>query len=145
MPDADDNMDLTRATVRLQVPFHDLDPMQVVWHGNYFKYFGQARLALFQQAGLAHLYKPDPDAEWLYPVVRSEVKHVRPLRLLDEFSVTALLKEAKYKIVIDFEVRLAADDKICTRARTQQVAISGKDFALGFEIPAEVRRGFGLE
>ena len=21
------------------VPFHDLDPMQIMWHGNYLKYF----------------------------------------------------------------------------------------------------------
>ncbi len=25
------------------LPFHDLDPMRVVWHGNYMKYFEIAR------------------------------------------------------------------------------------------------------
>jgi len=140
-----DDRDLTTAVVKSRVLFHDLDMMQVVWHGNYFKYFGEARLALFEQAGLESLYQPDPDAEWLYPVVRSEVKHVRPLRFMDEFTITARLKEAKYKIVIDFEIRKQPEDVVCTRATTQQVAISGKDFSLSFSIPEYVRRAFGLE
>ncbi len=38
--------------VRLTVPFHDLDPMRVVWHGNYLKYFDIARFALFRKAGV---------------------------------------------------------------------------------------------
>lgn len=25
-----------------RVPFYDLDPMQIVWHGNYFNYFENA-------------------------------------------------------------------------------------------------------
>ena len=37
--------------IRLSVPFHDLDPMDVVWHGNYLKYFDMARFALFREAG----------------------------------------------------------------------------------------------
>ncbi len=35
-------------SVRLRVPFYHVDPMQVVWHGNYFKYFEAARDALFE-------------------------------------------------------------------------------------------------
>ena len=35
-----------------RVPFHDLDPLQIVWHGNYLKYFDIARFGLFKQAGL---------------------------------------------------------------------------------------------
>ena len=31
------------AEVSFQVPFHDVDAMQVVWHGNYLKYFELAR------------------------------------------------------------------------------------------------------
>jgi acyl-CoA thioesterase FadM len=34
------------------VPFHDLDPMQIMWHGNYLKYFDMTRSALFADAGV---------------------------------------------------------------------------------------------
>ena len=37
---------------RLKVPFHDADPMQVVWHGNYIKYFEIARDGLLDEAGV---------------------------------------------------------------------------------------------
>ena len=33
--------------IRMRVPFHDLDPMQVVWHGNDFEVFDVARFGLF--------------------------------------------------------------------------------------------------
>ena len=35
--------------ITLAPAFHDCDPMQVVWHGNYFKYFEIARCALLQR------------------------------------------------------------------------------------------------
>ena len=36
------------ATVDLSPAFHDLDPMEVVWHGNYIKCLELARCALLQ-------------------------------------------------------------------------------------------------
>ena len=37
------------AEIELSPAFHDCDPMHVVWHGNYFKYFEIARCALLQR------------------------------------------------------------------------------------------------
>jgi acyl-CoA thioester hydrolase len=34
-------------SVRLTIPFHDCDPLSVVWHGRYFEYFELARTELF--------------------------------------------------------------------------------------------------
>ena len=33
----------------LEIPFYDLDPMNVVWHGNYVKYLEAARCEMFRQ------------------------------------------------------------------------------------------------
>ena len=38
--------------VRMKVPFFDADPMQIVWHGNYLKYFDIARSELFDALGI---------------------------------------------------------------------------------------------
>lgn len=35
-----------QAEVEIQVPFFDVDSMDVVWHGHYIKYFEVARCAL---------------------------------------------------------------------------------------------------
>ena len=32
-----------------KVAFYELDPMQIVWHGNYYKYFEDARSALLRR------------------------------------------------------------------------------------------------
>ena len=37
-----------KAEVEIQVPFHDVDGMHVVWHGQYYKYFEVARTKLLQ-------------------------------------------------------------------------------------------------
>ena len=37
--------------VTLKVPFYDLDPMQIVWHGHYLKYFDIARSELLRPPG----------------------------------------------------------------------------------------------
>ena len=38
-----------RVSVELEVPFHDLDPMRIVWHGNYYKYVEISRTALMRE------------------------------------------------------------------------------------------------
>ena len=37
------------ASVDVEVPFHDVDAMQVAWHGHYVKYFELARCALLRR------------------------------------------------------------------------------------------------
>jgi len=54
MTDSNDN---TSCDIRLTVPFHDLDPMNMVWHGNYLKYFDVARFALFDKCGIETVMK----------------------------------------------------------------------------------------
>lgn len=40
-------------TVEHTVAFHELDPMNVVWHGNYVNFFELARAALLDKIGLS--------------------------------------------------------------------------------------------
>ncbi|WP_343034423.1 hypothetical protein [Candidatus Methylobacter favarea] len=37
---------LHHTAVDIEIPFHDIDMMEVVWHGHYAKYFESARCAL---------------------------------------------------------------------------------------------------
>ena len=36
-------------SVEIEIPFHDVDMMEVAWHGHYVKYFEIARCALLDQ------------------------------------------------------------------------------------------------
>lgn len=126
------------ARVRLKVAFYDLDPMNIVWHGNYFKYFERARQALFDAAGL-DLYKPDAMSGCVFPIIRSQVKHIRPLRHRDEFDCIARVTDANIKLVVDFEIRLLNSGELCTKARSEQVAVRVSDGALELSLPDSVK------
>ncbi|RTZ95442.1 MAG: acyl-CoA thioesterase [Deltaproteobacteria bacterium] len=124
--------------ITLQVPFHDLDPMQVVWHGNYYKYFDLARFELFHQSGI-ELYGLYKKTGLLLPITRTNCKHIASLSYGDEFTCTASLIEAHIKIVIDFEIRRIADNILCATARGEQVAVQMPEKELLLEIPEYIR------
>lgn len=128
--------------IELVVPFHDLDPMQIVWHGNYFKYFDQARFALFYQVGV-DLYQYFKETHCLFPIVKTATKHIIPLRYRDQFGCRATVAEARAKIVLDFEIRRIPSGEVCTRARSEQVAVRHPEMEMEFQIPADVRRALG--
>src|ERR1700761_7909922 len=75
------------ADVVIKAQFHDLDPMQVVWHGNYVRYLEQARCALLDRIGYNY---PEMEASgFAWPVVDLRVKYVRPVRVAQEIVVGA--------------------------------------------------------
>jgi acyl-CoA thioester hydrolase len=126
-----------------RVAFYDLDPMQIVWHGNYFNYFEDARRALFADRGI-DFHEFYTRSQCLFPIIRTASKHIYPLRYGDEFTCKATLLEAKTKIVVDFEIRLKADRKLCTRGRTEQVAVKAPEMEIMFNIPEEIRKALGF-
>jgi acyl-CoA thioester hydrolase len=119
--------------IQMKVPFHDLDPMQVVWHGNYFKYFDVTRFGLFESVGV-DLYGYLESRQMLFPITRASIKHILPLRFDDVFVCRATVTEARYKIAMDFEIR----------GKGEQVAVKLPDMALEFEIPPEITRALGF-
>lgn len=126
-----------------RIPFHDLDPLQIVWHGNYLKYFDIARFGLFKQAGL-DLYQYFLDRQLIFPVTRSSAKHIVPLRYDDEFVCRATVTEAVYKIAMSFEIRLAVNGQICSRGKSEQVAVKMPEMVMQFEVPGEVTAALGF-
>lgn len=133
-----------RFEIKMKVAFHDLDPMQVVWHGNYMKYFDVARFGLFNQVGI-DLYDYMVTKKYVFPVTRSSIKHIAPLKPFDEFICRATVTEAMYKIAMDFEIRLAEDGRLCTRGNSEQLAVRYPEMEMEFEVPKDIRQAFGFE
>ena len=131
---------------KLTVPFHDLDPMHIVWHGNYFKYFDIARFGLFSSAGI-DLYEFYKKTNYLFPLTKTSTKHIIPLQYNDAFTCKATVIEAQIKIVIDFEIRRPGrsdSGEVCTKGRGEQVAVKYPEMEIMFEIPVEIRRALGF-
>ena len=126
-------------SVRLKVPYYDVDIMQIVWNGNYLKYFEVARQALFRECGL-DLHRYMDEKKYVFPVIRSTIKHIRPLRWDDEFICTAVLKEARVKIVLDFEIKLISNGQVCAKGQSEQVALLVPEMEMAFRIPEEIQK-----
>lgn len=73
------------AEVELQVQFFDLDPMEIVWHGNYVRYLETARCALLDSIG--YNYPQMKESGYAWPVIDLHLRYVKPAVFLDRKSV----------------------------------------------------------
>lgn len=121
------------AVVELTVPFHDLDPMQVVWHGNYFRYLEIAREALLNQFDYG--YRQMHASGYMWPVVDAQIKYRAALTFEQHIRIRALLLEYENRLRIGYEICDAQSGKKLTTAYTVQVAVDAQTKELCFVCP----------
>ena len=132
------------AEVILEVPFHDVDMLHVVWHGHYYKYFEIARSALFQQCACD---VPVLRELGYYMVVSdSTCRYINPLRYGMKFRVQATVVEVEHRLKIEYQITDMAGKRIA-RGSTTHVTVDGRTGALRFITPPEIVRQFsgGIE
>ena len=108
------------ATASMRVPFHDVDPANVVWHGRYFKYFEEVRRTLLEK--LDYSYQSMMDSGYVWPVVDANIRFVRPLELDQRFTVTARIIEWELRLVVAYRIH-DEDGTLYTKGRTVQVPV----------------------
>lgn len=124
------------ASVALRVPFHDADPAGVAWHGNYFRYFDEARCALLGRLGYG--YRQMMDSGLLWPIVQAEVKFVRALPFDSHITVVARLAEWDYRLKIGYEI-FDAEKRRVTTGHTVQVAVDASTGEMHIGTPEALR------
>lgn len=127
----------------LEPAFHDCDPMNVVWHGHYFKYLEIARCALLRR--FDYDYPQMQASGWLWPVVDARIKYVRPLHFGQKLRVGARIVEWENRLRIDYEIRDEASGERLTRAHTIQVAIDAATGELQYVCPQVLWQRLGVE
>ena len=60
--------------VEIDIPFHDCDPMNVVWHGNYARYLEVARCELLRLFDYDYIQMKESGYAW--PIVDMRIKYV---------------------------------------------------------------------
>jgi acyl-CoA thioester hydrolase len=128
--------------VALTVSFHDCDPMGVVWHGNYFRFFELAREALLRSVDYS--YQEMAASGYVWPVVDTRVKYRQPLRCEDRFTVSASITEYENRLRIDYLIR-NAHGQITTKAHTVQVAVEQVSQSLCFVSPDILLERLGVK
>jgi len=109
------------ADVEIQVQFYDLDPMEVVWHGNYVKYLEVARCALLDKIG--HNYAAMLEAGYAWPVIDMQLRYVRGAVFGQTINVRASLVEWENRLKVNYLITDLASGERLTRASTVQVAV----------------------
>ncbi len=129
--------------VDISPAFHDCDPMQVVWHGNYFKYLEIARCELLRR--FDYDYPQMQASGWLWPVVDARIKFVRPLRYAQPLKVRAEIVEWENRLKIGYLIRDAVSGVRLTRAHTVQVAVDPASGAMQYVSPPVLWEKLGVK
>jgi acyl-CoA thioester hydrolase len=120
------------ASVNLVVAFHDADPLGVAWHGNYFRYFDAARTALLEQ--IDYGYRQMLASGFVWPIVKADVKFIRPLPFGTPIRVQAVLLEWDFRLKIGYTV-FDPEGRPATRGHTVQAAVDAKTEAMHIGAP----------
>lgn len=126
-------MKLPAIEVEVVVPFHDVDVMEVVWHGHYLKYLEVARCALLQS--FDYDYPQMRESGFAWPIVECRLKYVRSARYGQRLAVSAAVTEFENRLSMDYLIRDAASGERLCRAKTTQVAVNLQTGELQFVSP----------
>jgi acyl-CoA thioester hydrolase len=122
--------------VKLEVPFHDVDALRIVWHGHYLKYFELARTSLMRQRGLD--VQDVITLGYRQLVVETHCRHSFPLRYGETFEVRVRVVEVTHSIRFDFVVWNNEHQRRSARGSTTLVTTDA-DGNLLMETPDAIR------
>ena len=121
-----------------KIPFHDVDVMEVAWHGHYAKYFELARCQLFSE--IQYDYAEMRDSGFAWPVVDFRVKYIRSLLYNQEVEIHASLVEWEYRVKVNYEIRDKATGTKLSVGHSTQMGINMQTGETCFETPECFRR-----
>ena len=121
------------AEIEMQVQFYDLDPMEIVWHGNYVKYLEIARCALLDS--IDYNYTRMKESGYAWPVIDLHLRYVKPAVFGQRLKLTASIVEWENQLKIDYLIADAASGVRLTRASTTQVAVDMRTREMCFVSP----------
>ncbi|WP_431256338.1 acyl-CoA thioesterase [Roseateles chitinivorans] len=129
--------------IELSPAFHDLDPMDIVWHGNYVKYMELAREALL--ARFDYDYPRMRASGYAWPVVDMRLKYVDMLPYGRRVVVRAEIVEWENRLKIEYVIRDVESGKTINKAYTIQVAYSIARREMQYVCPQVLWEKLGVE
>lgn len=106
-------------TTEFEVKFSEADPLGIVWHGHYIRYFEDGREAFGKEYGLKYLdfYKHNI----VVPIVNIQCDYKRILRYGHKVRLVTTYRDAEAaKLLFDYEAYDAAtNEKVATGSSVQ--------------------------
>ncbi len=115
----------------LRVRFNETDPLGIVWHGNYIKYFEDGREAFGRKHGISYL--DVAAAGFSTPIVKSTCEHKLPLKYGETATVvTSFVDSPAAKMIFLFEILNAEGQVVCKGETTQVFVDLNGDLSLSY-------------
>lgn len=131
------------AETEMEVQFYDLDPMEIVWHGNYIKYIEVVRCELLNKI---HYNYPEMKASgYIWPVIDVQVRYIGPATFGQRIKLRADIVEWENRLKIEYVISDAVTGKRLTRASTTQVAVEIATQEMCFVSPPVLFEKLGIE
>jgi acyl-CoA thioester hydrolase len=129
--------------IEITPAFHDLDPMEIVWHGNYVRYLEVVRCALLDQIG--YNYQEMKESGYAWPIIDLQLRYAGPASFGQKLKVRASIVEWENRLKIDYLITDAASGRRLTRASTTQVAVDIATREMCFVSPPVLLRKLGVQ
>lgn len=130
-------------TIELEPAFHDLDPMDIVWHGHYVKYLELARCALLARFG--YDYPQMRDSGYAWPIVDMRLKYVGMVSYGQRIRIRAEITEWENRLRIDYLMSDAVSGRRLNKAYTIQVAVSIATRQMEYVCPPVLWQRLGID
>lgn len=115
-------MSLFQSEYEVKVSFEDLDPMNVVWHGNYMRYMEQARCNMLDKLNYTYM---DMKADgYAYPVAKMKVKYIKPAEFGDVLTVKSEVISVEPSLDITYTIFNKKSGIKIFEASTMQIGIN---------------------
>jgi acyl-CoA thioester hydrolase len=133
---------MIKHAIDIQIPFHDVDMMEVVWHGHYIKYFEIARCALLDT--IDYNYAQMRDSGYAWPVIDLRIRYAKPAVFGQLITVHAEIVEWENRLKINYLITDKLTGAKLTKGYSIQVAIDSQTKAMCFESPRVLLEKLGV-
>ncbi len=134
---------MTEAEVIIEVPFHDIDVMGVVWHGHYVKYLEIARCVLLDK--IDYNYPQMKSSGFAWPVIEVRMRFPQPLYFQQKIRIKARLDEWENRLKVSYLIEDLETGQRLTKAHTVQVALDMKTGEMLFASPDILLQKLGIK
>lgn len=128
------NNSIIACQLEIEVPFFDIDLMEIVWHGHYVKYFELARCVLLDK--IDYNYMTMRDSGYAWPVVDIRIRYAKSARFGQKIIVHAGISEWENRLKINYVIKDKLTGARLTRGHTCQVAVDMATEEMCYESPA---------
>ena len=136
---------MLKSIKEIEVRFNELDPLGVVWHGNYIRYFEDGRESFGQKYGIG--YNDFKKVEIIAPIVSVNCNYKRFVRYGEKLIIETLyIDSPAAKIIFDYAIYRPENNELVAEGQSVQVFtdIEGQLILISPEFFKEWKRKWGL-